>query len=205
MHDGVRAPVVAQPEVEGEVVVRRDEVGRMVGFGRVDVVAARGLQADDGIAETVDAEGETGGGVEPPAGFFEMKGSWSGCPSGGDLFFDVPRECVEVVVVDIEGQEFAAFVVGAVGEPVGRACHDLCHQGGAVGRGRDVWPCVFEQVQYMDRCGRRVEADAIGEAAVFVGVVGEDQRGFLSCGRVAQVGPALASCVTKSIRSPRAW
>ncbi len=54
--DGMRAPVVAQPDVEGEIVVRRDEIGGVVGVGRVDVVAAGRLQADDGIAETVDRQ-----------------------------------------------------------------------------------------------------------------------------------------------------
>jgi len=51
---------------------------------------------------------------------------------------------------------------------------------------------VAQKVQRVDcGCGR-VEADAVGEAAVLVGVVGEDEGDlFVFWGRVAQVGPVF--------------
>ena len=38
--------------------MRRHEVGGVVGGGRVDLVAAGGLEADDGVAEAVEGEAE---------------------------------------------------------------------------------------------------------------------------------------------------
>ncbi len=58
MDDRMRAEAVAQPEVEGEVAVRRREVRRVVGGVGVDVVAAGGLQADDHPAHGQEREGE---------------------------------------------------------------------------------------------------------------------------------------------------
>ena len=58
MDDRVRAELLPEPEVEREVAVRRDEVRAVVGLGRVDVVAARRLDADHDAAEGQQAERE---------------------------------------------------------------------------------------------------------------------------------------------------
>ena len=58
MDDRMRAEEVAQPEVEGEVAVRRGEVRRVVGRVGVDVVAARRLQADHHLPHGQDRQGE---------------------------------------------------------------------------------------------------------------------------------------------------
>ena len=58
LDDGVGAEGVAEPEVEGEVAVRRHEVGGVVGLRRVDVVAAGGLEAHDDVPEPVDRQRE---------------------------------------------------------------------------------------------------------------------------------------------------
>ena len=50
MNDGVRPVLMAQPRIEGEVAVRRHEVGVVIGFFRIDVVATRRLQPDRDIA-----------------------------------------------------------------------------------------------------------------------------------------------------------
>ena len=50
MHQRVRAKRVAQPEIEGQIVVRRDQIGRMIGVSRVDVIAPCGLHPDDDVA-----------------------------------------------------------------------------------------------------------------------------------------------------------
>ena len=42
----------AQPRVEGEIAVRRRQVGVVVALLRIDVVAARRLDRDDHVAET---------------------------------------------------------------------------------------------------------------------------------------------------------
>jgi len=53
---GVELP--AQIGVEGEIAVRRHEVRRMIGLLRLDIVAARRLDADHDIAEARQRQGE---------------------------------------------------------------------------------------------------------------------------------------------------
>ena len=57
--DGVDVERGPEPGIEGEVAVRRDEGCVVIGFERIDVVAARGLDADDDVAkrECCQAEG----------------------------------------------------------------------------------------------------------------------------------------------------
>ena len=51
MNDGVRAEVVAQPAVEGDVVVGRGKVGAVIDGDGVFAESARGLYADKGVAQ----------------------------------------------------------------------------------------------------------------------------------------------------------
>jgi hypothetical protein len=51
MHDGVGAIDLPQPGVEGEITVRRHQIGVVIGRGDVDLVTARRLDADEGVAE----------------------------------------------------------------------------------------------------------------------------------------------------------
>src|SRR5947209_5698218 len=58
MNDRIDGKDLAQPEIEGEIVVGRHE-GGIVGRGlRIDVVAARRLDADNDVAESMQAEAE---------------------------------------------------------------------------------------------------------------------------------------------------
>ena len=59
--DGVHVLDGAQPRVEREVAVRRHQVRVVIGRLRVDVVAARGLQADDDVAAGEQGQGESDG------------------------------------------------------------------------------------------------------------------------------------------------
>ncbi len=58
MHHGVDAECLAQPDVKREIVVRRDEIRVVIGRLGIDVVAARGLNADNRIAEARHGEAE---------------------------------------------------------------------------------------------------------------------------------------------------
>ena len=49
--DHVNAEASTQPRVKGEIMMRRNEVGIVVTGHGVDVVAARGLNADNNVAE----------------------------------------------------------------------------------------------------------------------------------------------------------
>ena len=83
--------MMPQPEVKGEVVVRRHEVGGVVGVGRVDVVAARGLQADHGIAEAVQRQGEA---LTREEGVVARR-----TPAVEDLALGLPEEIAEMPLV----------------------------------------------------------------------------------------------------------
>ena len=72
MDDGMGAIFLAQVGVEGEIAMRRHEVRRMVGFLRIDIVAARRLDADQRFAEARQRQGE----ARPSRKY----GSVSGCP-----------------------------------------------------------------------------------------------------------------------------
>ncbi len=127
VHDRLGTVDVPQPDIEGEVVVRRHEVGGMVGVGRVDVVAARRLQADDHVAIGQNRK------LEPAAidlaRFVERVGlrrrpsvrsrRRARRPEAGPRRSG-SRPC---------DKRNPAFPVGPVGEPVGRAGHDRVHQG----------------------------------------------------------------------------
>ena len=162
---------VAQVEVKGEVVVRWDEVGGVVGVFGIDVIAAGGLYADKGIAEIEDGEGKVA--------FSEERVCFGCAPAGFDLIADVEREFFVVVEVVRKGKLCAAYALRAIGEPVGGANHDLGHQGIAVGGNVfDGVAVLGECVEGVNRGGGGVEADAVCKAAIFVGVVGEDENGF---------------------------
>ena len=55
---GVGGELVAQPEIGGEIAVRRDEIGIVVARGLVEMIAARGLQQDGDVAEAERGEVE---------------------------------------------------------------------------------------------------------------------------------------------------
>ena len=59
VHDGICTEIAPKPSVERQVVVRRNEVRRMVGIGRVDVVASRWLHTDHNTPVTQDREFES--------------------------------------------------------------------------------------------------------------------------------------------------
>ena len=50
MHHGMHPKHLAKPDIEREIVVRRHQIGRMVGRLRIDVVSARRLDPDNHIA-----------------------------------------------------------------------------------------------------------------------------------------------------------
>ena len=117
---------VAQPDVKGEIIVRRREVGRVICVCRINVVAARGLHTHGGIAEFEDGEFEAIGCEE-----------WiifRRAPAGCDLLLHIEREGVEMLLVNVQRQRFAAFFVSAIREPIGWSSHDRFHQHVAIAR-----------------------------------------------------------------------
>ena len=142
MDNRIRPPMFAQPDVEGQIGVRRDQVGGMVGFGRVDVIAARRLQADDRVAKAVDRQGKTGGRISD-----QKRISIGGTPAGGDLRFHLPWQGVEVLQIGGQRQHLTALPVCPVGQPVGRPGHQPVHQRLRIGgKGVNLIPRPGQQV-----------------------------------------------------------
>ena len=52
MHNRLGFLVMPDPEIEGQIVVRRDKIGGMIGFHRINIVTARRLQAQSDLSET---------------------------------------------------------------------------------------------------------------------------------------------------------
>ena len=59
MHDGVGVEVAPDPEVKRQIMVRRHQIGIVIGALGIDVVAARGLNADDDVTEAVQPKPKT--------------------------------------------------------------------------------------------------------------------------------------------------
>ena len=80
-----------------------------------------------------------------------------------------------MLFVGIEREELSAFTNCSIRQPVGRSSHDFIHQRLCIGGWGGGVASGFQQVQHEHRCGRCIEADAIGQPSVLVGVVGEHQ------------------------------
>ena len=179
MDDRMGVEAVAQPEVEGEIAVRRRQVRGVVGGVRVDVVAARGLKADDDTAEAKDRQGKrladhvrVGLGLAPAL----LDPRPHACGQGG----------VVAAIVD-EAQRDGDTPSRASGQLVGGTCRQPRHQLGPVGR--EVGQAVAglcQGLQHQDAARRYVQAHAVGQSAVPRRIVGEHDGEIARRGR----GPA---------------
>ena len=130
MNDCVHPEHVAQPNVEGEVVVRRDQIGGVISLCRVNVVAARWLDADDGIAELVDAELER----RPRCTFWvchtgqEERIVLRRPPTFGYLLLQGPGKSVEIRQVDVHWEGLSTGRLRTVRQPVCWPCKKLVHE-----------------------------------------------------------------------------
>ena len=121
--------MVAQVEIERQIVVWRDQIGRVVGFSRVDVISAGRLQADDGIAELMDREFETLCRLwREYFGKSEEGVVFGLAPAGCNIVFDILRQGIKILFVERERQGGATVCVGAIGQPVCGAGHHLIHE-----------------------------------------------------------------------------
>ena len=168
-----------QPGVEGEVAVRRHERGVVVGRARVDVVAARGLDPHRHVAEAHRRHREAG---RPVRRRHEERVPFGGAPALAHRVAHFRREAGEegeVVVqrkplADLSSRRFR--VRGPRRErpdervPVrGDAVHGVSRRG--------------HRAQQLHGSGGGVEADAVAEAPVAVGVVREHDADTPCCGR----------------------
>src|SRR5690606_17137936 len=98
--DRMGRELMAQPEIGGDVTMRRYEVGVVVAGGLVEMVAARGLDQDGDVAE--GDGGEVEGWASGPAAHEGIGRGVS--PSGRDFGADLVRQFGEEVAVAGEGE-----------------------------------------------------------------------------------------------------
>ena len=184
VNDRVGVEGRAQPGVEGEVAVRRRQVGVVVALLGVDVVAPRRLDRDDDVAEARGGEREAAG-----AGSVEGVGLRR-APARGDRGADRVRQRGKESRIGGKRERGLGRFRAAVGG-VGGASSEPRHQRRAVGR-RVLHPVagVPEGGHDVRRARRRVQADAVADAPVAVGVVGEHQGdAALRRGRAGETHP----------------
>ena len=155
MDDGVGVESLAQPGVEREIAMRRNEVRVMIGGGGVDVVAARRLHAEDDIAESRDGESESAVG--------DARIGLGGAPAAGHRGANRLRQAGERPFV---GRDRIADGAARGDRPT--------HERAAVGG--DVAHLVAgggEGAQGLQHAGGGVESDAVADAPVARRIIGE--------------------------------
>ena len=158
-----------QPGVEGEVAVRRHERGVVVGRARVDVVAARGLDAHRRVAEAHRRHREAG---RPVRRRHEERVPFGGAPAFAHRVAHFRREAGKEGEVLVEGEvlaDLASHTFRVRGTRRQRPDERVAVRGDAV----DGVSRRGHRAQQLQGSGGGVEADAVAEAPVAVGVVRE--------------------------------
>ena len=173
MHHRVGAQAVADPGVEGEIAVRRHQSRIVIARAGIDVVAARRL---DGRRRHCRSGWRGWRSCRNRAGFRESGIALGRAPARVDLVLHRARQAGE------DGRVVAARKLprpaGAVGvDGVGRAGEQAARSGRRHPRGcprRD--SRRLQRAQHFDGRRRRVEADAVADAAVAMRIVREHDR-----------------------------
>ena len=183
MDHRVRVEPLPQPEIEGQVAMRRVEVGRVVAGVGVDVVAAGGLEADHDVAQRQKRQGEGAG--------HDMRVAFGLPPTRQHAPLHVRRQPGEQLVVGGERQADPDRARGPPRQLVGRAGGEPADQLGPVRRHvAQAVACTVHGPEYLDAACRHIEADPVGEPAVAARVVGQDDSDAPIRGRrLAQPDP----------------
>ena len=190
MDDGVGPEDMAKPQIHGEVVVRRDKIGRVVGGLWIDVVAAGRLYAHDKVAVKAHGKAED-------AAVAHGVVLWC-APSGLDVLLHLLWECGQEGLVC--GEIESGGWIGCAPLPSGvcRAGAQVADEVGAVPWGfGDLVALAFQRLHGGHHALGRVEADAVAKAPVAVGVVRHDE-GHPAAGRRAG-----RAALPSSRRAPR--
>ena len=184
MHHRIDGEGAAQPEVEREVVVRRHEIGVVVGRDQIDVAAACRLDANEHVAQAQARDHEA---------LAAQHRVLFGCaPQGVDRRLAFSRQALEVLQVVGQRQALTCGTRGVGVEVVGDAAHEFGDQGiAALGQCTGGVAGVAQRLQDDHGGGGRVQPHAVGQACVVVRVVGKDQRdAFAGVRLAAQHAPA---------------
>ena len=167
MHHGMHPEHLAKPDIEREIIVRRHQIGRVVGRLWIDVVSARRLDADNQIAIAAKRE------MKPFA--IAHRIARRRAPSLGDGITHRLRQGSELRPVNFERQ--ADVADPALPSSVGRPVLHLRDQRRAVIRqASDAIPGIGKRAHGGEDAFRRVQPNTVRQPSVTVRVVGHDQR-----------------------------
>ena len=167
----VGAEFVGEPGIGREIGVRRRQRRVVIGRLRVAAIAARRLDQHRDIAAAKAGNAEMPA-IEPAR--MEERVALARSPLRRDKLLHRAREGREHGGIGVELQPLLGRHLRAL---VARPGEQPLHQGGAVfGHVADTIAGTRQRRQDRHRRGRRVEADAVADAAVAVRVVGEHDR-----------------------------
>ncbi len=169
MYARLQSEFLPQPDIKSQIAVRRHEVGVVIGGLGGDVVAAARLDADDDVAERQDRQGE--------GEVLHVRVMRRRAPAGEDGLAQRRRQGGEGRFIVGERQARAHLAGRAIGERIGWAGREAGDQLSAVrGQVRRSVAGLLEPTQRGSGARRGVETDPVGEPAVLVGVVGQNER-----------------------------
>ena len=179
---------VLKPGVEGQIIVRRRQIGVVIAGGGIDIVAARRLHRDRYLTETGCRQDEI---AAMQAARHKERIGLRRAPPPGHGIAQALGKAVEIRVVVGQRQGLADLAAGQ-GAPVigGSGLHPF-DQGVAIGRNMiEIIAGGPQRPQHLDGGGGGIEADAVAQTAVAVGIVGQNQ-GHPPLGRdlAPQAGP----------------
>ena len=176
------AKIVAQPEIGGEIGVRRDQSGIVIAGGLVELIAAGGL---DQHGEVAKDEGRQVKGVALDKGVGGRIAP-AGCDLGADFF----RQRREESGVAGQGQRGRRGTAPRVG--IGRARLEAVDEsGGCQAADGCTIARALQRLQHADGGFGRIITDAIGEAPVAYGIIGQNEGDLAVSARGgAQARPA---------------
>ncbi len=171
VNDRIDAKHMTQPDIKGEIVVRRHQIGRVIAFKRIDVIATRGLQPDHHIAKRQDGKRK---GILTRQ--IERIIHWV-APGLNYLIPDGRWQRIKRLLVVRARQGHANFAISKGFEIVGRPGLDRSNQGVAIFRQIiDTVSFALHRAKCFDHAGRGIKPDPVAKAGILVGIVRHDHR-----------------------------
>ncbi|CRM98709.1 hypothetical protein [Pseudomonas sp. 34 E 7] len=170
MNQRMGAVGLAQPEVERQVAVGRDQVRVVIHRALINLITARRLNADEGLVQAQAGDHQTA----VAAHRVLMRRA----PALEHRLTIGLGQALEHCVIVVQAQALMARAQVQAVQVVGDAAQQGVDQSGAAVRqgGRHRVPFGLQRAQDVQRCRRRIQAHAIADTAVAGWIIGQDQR-----------------------------
>ncbi len=163
----LRAEFLAQESVEGKIAMRRHEIGRVIAFFRINIIAARRLDTDQQVAEPGERQRESA--------IADIGISLRHTPTRADFILNLSRKRFQEILVSTQGKRLAHDL--AIKAGIGRPQHQVPYQRIAITRNiGDRITGLLHRPHHLDGARRRIQTDAIAEPSVTVRIVRHDER-----------------------------